>query len=748
MPIGAGVKRARTTVAGNLASYHFFLVRAHTSSPGAGGTRFGARLSFVGVLERFLESGHTLFFFSVSRRSLPRAPSSLVAPSLRPVLACPPSLLHIMRPLFVALLALVACVCTVSAVSSAPYTRSFDSFSALRAATPSSTGELVYLISHISGLYKGGGMFVGNLTKGTDDGGMTASAGTAYHWTRAFEDFETLNVLHFGAYHDGTHDDHDAVMSMWKWSAAQSADRARNGIRLVEGVIHLSAFDISSSNVTDFAIYGPTSPYGVRPLVTITSDKTSTPAFSVCAQRVVIRGVGFDGGVTGTVNSKLVPQSQSNKQGFFKNIFKGSSSGQTIHVFGIQATNVGGHIFDLINLYQSKFDQVYATTVYGNVWNLAYTGADGTYWDHHRSVEIANVNVQKIYGTPGVINAPRVEQGNLRNLWIEDSRAAGDLSSGQWVIDAVNAENVITPLIMTGTRDITRQLNAAVTRGTDVDKWLSEEDAGWIREDAYGIFANAPTTALWEGSMLRGINTSDSAVWLEVGTFQTQQVGGLWEIEVLSKLGVSPATGVRPTSNGAPGITRISLQRGSGATPIVSFTNEGSSGVTAVRYNGNYDVFTNIFVQLDPTVYEYGVFARSSGITRFEASSAWNMFSVSGDISSKAPTASVLVVGKASIHNGEAGIGVEGDMVTIDTITVASTTVNATQLAGYMIQKINGIDYAVPYYEAPESYPLDPPTPPALIGTPASTPTGAASSVVVSTGLLCALLLCTLAVLF
>lgn len=637
-----------------------------------------------------------------------------------------------MRPhlILLAIVAALSLVAVASAVASMPYMRSFDSFADLRAATPSTEGELVYLISYNSGKYKGGGMFIGSLTAGTDDGGMVASSGAAYHWTRNIEDFETLNVLHFGAFHDGSTDDNSAVMAMWKWSQAQTDSKLYNGVRLVEGAIYMSALDLSAYNISYFALFGPTAPYGVSPLTTITSDKSLNPVFKLCAQTIVMRGILWNGRVVGSADSNNVPVSQSNYQPFLKNIYVGNA-GQTVRVMTFQGQNSGGHIFDLLNTYQCKFEQVYSYTSFGNVWNVGWSGADGTYWDHPRSVEISNVNIQQSYSYPGPFNMPRMEQGTLRNVWLEHSRIAGDISSGSWLIDALNIESTILPLHMNGTRDLTRQLSlqsgSSILRGTEIDDWLKTEDAGWIRQEAHGIMAAAPVASIWEASMLRGSNTASTAIWLALGTFQTQQVGGIWEIEVISKVGTDPATGVRPTSNGAPGITRIYMQRSSGTTPIMTFSCEGYTGVLSAGYKGNYGSYNDLYIKIAANVQEYAVFFRSTGVTHFEGG-AWNMLSLDGTTYTTTPQYLTTVSGKASLHNGEAGFGAEGSVVTVDTVTLDTATVNTTQIMGYMVQKINGVDYGVAYYALPEDYPQDPPqgVPPTL--PPTKTPTGAAAS--------------------
>lgn len=680
---------------------------------------------------------------------------SSARPSLSWVSRCLPFLLNkhsprMRLPSLLSLFAMLACAYAVSAATE-PYSRSFNAYSELRTNAPSAAGELVYLLSYTSGSYKGGGMFIGRLTAATDDNGTIASGGAAWHWSRVIEDYESLNVLHFGAAHDGTTDDHDAVLSMWNWSRAQTGPLALNGIRVLEGNIMVSPIDISSYNVSDFAIYGPTTPYGVRPLVYFLSDKSRQPCFTVSAERVTLRGLGWNGQVDGTYDANRNPLTQTNYQGFFKNVWAGQS-GQSIHVMGFQNTESGGHIFDVMNLYQSKFDQVYSSICYGDVWHIGWSGEDGTYWDHPRSVEISNVNLQYCLGDGGGIYARRMEQGTIRNVWIEHSRYPGDLSDGQWIIDALNIESTPYPMIMNNTRDITRQLSlqsgASVLRGTDGDGWLADEEKGWVRQEGYGILANAPVASLWDASMIRGTNSFNTSVWLNIGRVETQQAGGIWEFEVIAKAGnIAPNTStVRPTNNGAPGITRIFIQRGPATQPIVTYTHEGTPGVTGVRFYGlNSNTYCILYVQLAPTVGEYGVFARSTGITRYDAGT-WNYFRPSGDMSTTTPSGTTVAVPKSSLHNGEAGIGAEGSIVTIDTITVEPDTVNTTMIAGFMITKINGVDYAIPYYEAPADYPQDPP-----LGVPpyAEPPTGAASPTVKvpAVGLICTLLIAALAVL-
>ena len=657
-----------------------------------------------------------------------------------------------MRSLLIALLLSAACVSAAFGAANGIYTRSFSNMNALRAAAPTAEGEVVYLSSYLAAYFKGGGLFLGSLTAATDDGGMIiAPNGTTstYHWRRSIDDFETLNVLHFGAYHDGSHDDHDAVLNMWKWSQRQTDNTGYNGIRFAEGSIYFSNIDISSSNVTDFALYGPTTPYGVRAITSITSDKTTAPAFKVCAQRVNIRGVAWVGQASATLDDNRVPSAITNTQTFFKNIYVGMA-GQSIQVFGFQSANAGGHVFDVMNLYQSKFEQIYNQVCYGNVWNIGWSGADGTYWDHPRHVEISNVNIQQSYGWPGAINAPRMEQGKLHNIWIEKSRAPGDISGGNWVIDALNIEATLLPLVMNGTEYIGRQISlqsgATILPGTDLDEWLPASHGGYVRQDAMGILAMGPVASAWEAPQIRGSNTGNTSVWLNFGTFQTQSVGGVWEFEIISKIGAGVASsGDRPTNNGAPGITRITFQRTNSTTPVVSFTSEGSTGVTAVRYAANYGVYNGLFAQIAANVYEYGVFIRGTGITRYDAG-VWNMFTISGETTADPPQYSVVVPGKPSLHNGVAGIGAEGNVVTMDTLTVAANAVNISKIAGYMIQKVNGKNVALPYYAAPASVAQDPPT--GVVGIAAGVPTPSDSAALLpAAALICTLLVSTMALL-
>ena len=83
------------------------------------------------------------------------------------------------------------------------------SFEALRSVVPTKEGQLAYLESHGEGTLIGGGLFRAALSAGTDDGGVIASSGGAYHWKRVFDGEVTPQM--FGAIGDNKHDDSDAL---------------------------------------------------------------------------------------------------------------------------------------------------------------------------------------------------------------------------------------------------------------------------------------------------------------------------------------------------------------------------------------------------------------------------------------------------------------------------------------------------------------------------------------------------------
>lgn len=100
------------------------------------------------------------------------------------------------------------------------YLGQVTSFADLRTLTPTEDGIIVRLKGWNSGSTLGGGLFVGSLSAKTDDGGVTASNGGSYNWTRI--GFEYVTPEMFGALGDGVTDDTAAIQKMLNSSVLEA----------------------------------------------------------------------------------------------------------------------------------------------------------------------------------------------------------------------------------------------------------------------------------------------------------------------------------------------------------------------------------------------------------------------------------------------------------------------------------------------------------------------------------------------
>jgi hypothetical protein len=599
-----------------------------------------------------------------------------------------------MRLVLLAAIALLSVHCVVGAAPG--YGRSFESFEELRNTRPTATGEVVFLVSHLAGNFKGGGQFVGTLSSGTNDWGMVASNGSTFRWNRQIEDYETLNVLHFGAVHDGITDDKEAVLRMINWSKAQSGGLAMNGVRFVQGIIKISPIDLFLNSPGNFALFGPTSPSARGPYTTIISDGSDAPVFNISSRRLTIRGIKWDGQATATVGDDYVPTSISNRQIFLHN---NETAGQFVNVAQFYATRTGGTVFSLQDTLDTKFENIETNNTFSNFWNITWSYDPIGNWDHSTAVEATNMYITNSYGD-GMLSAPRMAQGLLRNIWIKHCLNPGTFENSQWVIDNFRVEDCKEPFNYLSNREISQNvqlINATITRGGSTRSWLSAYEAGYTQNNNFGVTVKGALARLWRSSLLRGSNDNYDPVWLKVGTFQTRSLGGIWRIEVLSKVGYQQAVFTRPTANGSGGKTIISLQRGSGSDPILTVQNEGFPAVLSARYTDATNESTSLWIQIAPFCGEYAVFIKGSGPARLNSADVnSNFFTIDGTTQLQAPSDSTDALLKVSIHNGAAGFGAERGILTVDTISNQALVPGA--LAGYMMQKVNGKNVATPYF--------------------------------------------------
>lgn len=608
------------------------------------------------------------------------------------------SVLYLPREMRLPLLLLAVLLVLPCAFAAIPgIGRSFESFQELRTTAPNATGEVVYLVSWIAGNFKGGGQFVGTLSSGTDDGGTVASNGGSYRWNRIVDDYETLNVCHFGAVHDGIADDHDAVLRMLTWSNRQTNSLARNGARFVEGIIKISPMDLTGAERAEFALFGPTSPSARGPSTTIISDGSSAPVFNVSTRRLTIRGIKWDGQATAVVGADYVPTQISNVQPFFQNI---ETAGEFINVRSFYATRTGGFVFDVLDTIDTKFEDIETYNTFSNFWNIQWSNDPQGAWDHSTAVEATNMYISHSYGS-SMLTAPRMGQGLLRNIVIKHCLGPGDFENSQWVSDNVYIEDCKLPFNYLSNRDLTHNIelvNASIQRGPSPNQWLSAYDQGFIQSNNYGMTVRGPFAQLWKSSFLRGTNNVSTPLWVKVGKFKNAIDGGIWKIRVVSRTEYRDANFTRPTANGAGGVTNILLQV-SEESPVVTYSSQGQAAVTGVKYSDATADSVVLWVQISPFCGEYAFFTRGTGRYRtYSTDPDPSLFFVDGytQLTDPVSNSTLDASRKASLHNGLAGWGAERRIVSVD------TTVNVTlvpgAIAGYTIKKLNGKNIALPYY--------------------------------------------------
>lgn len=575
-------------------------------------------------------------------------------------------------------------------IAAHPFYRTFKSWAELKAAKPTATGERVFLSSYNAvsdGSFHGSGWFTGSLAgKIADDGGVhAADSGKTYFWLREKE-YDKLDVTDFGAMPGGTVDAQPAIQRM---NTFANTYLSTLGIRFPAGSFLVSGWDYSATYVSKFKMAGPDVELGYMALTTLILDGSADYAFKVQARYTEITGIL----VYGQYDKKV------NTMGFFRNI---CSAGQYARIKCVRFSYMGGKSLSLIDTLDTKIDQFYSSNTYDSVLDVTYDNATVGSWDHSTALELSNFNLQHGFGTNASIYAPRATQCFIYNGWIEHTEHAGDLSNGQWLIDGLDLENIDTPFDLTYCRASMRGINlinASFNRtNTTVSQWASGYDQGNRQDEAFGSVINGTMKAKWYTGALRGTNNANANIWLNLGSFYTPNNGGIWEIEIISRLSYnSVGSGNYPVqSDRSPGKTIINIQRGAGNIPIVTMYHFGATGVTAAQYaNQQYnETLPALWVQFGPYTGEYVINVKSTSPTRFDQGQC-ALFTVSGATQSASPGLNA-VVPRMSLHNGSAGVGAQGNLLAVSTATGTPTTPGTAST--HMQVVVNGTPYFVPLF--------------------------------------------------
>lgn len=189
----------------------------------------------------------------------------------------------------------------------------------------------------------------------------------------------------------------------------------------------------------------------------IISDKSINTVFKVNARRTIIRGISWNGQATADTASNtgaITADMLSNVQPFFENI---TIEGEFVNIRCFRVQYNGGTTVKLLDTLDTRFDQIYSQNTYARVFDVSWSNSPNGVWGHSTAIELSNANFQYGYGD-ATLKMPRLTQGLIRNVWVEHTRFPGDLSNGQWIIDALNLEDCANPLLLNNSRVLLRQL--------------------------------------------------------------------------------------------------------------------------------------------------------------------------------------------------------------------------------------------------------------------------------------------------
>lgn len=557
----------------------------------------------------------------------------------------------------------------------------------LRKTRPLFEGAKIKLKSWHDGLEVGGGEFVGSFKQAPDDGGVIF-AGDGFHWRRVVADFNHLSLFDFGAIADGKTDAAPAIKAMYQWS--QQAEQPIC-VQFPAGTFFVSAIDFSQQERRFFRLSGAMVNFGYFPATTIVSDGQSEFVFKVNARWVELSNLIFNG------NTDKRP----NQQGFFSNICEG---GQFFRGACLRFSRVGGVSLSLQDTLDCKIDQWYASRCTGDVIKSGWSGRKQGKWDHSTAIELSNFNAQNCRGAK-VLNLPRCGQSIIHNGWIEHCDYPGDISNGQWIVDALSLEDCKNPLIAHNTRLNMRQTSLQsgswIDNSAQGERLLSAWEMGSTRVESYGVATDGSLKYNYLTSRWRLVNNSNQQTWFELGTLYSPDVGDSWEIEIFGQSEFSNGSTdkalmnpIKDRSTGGRAVIHVQRKK-HGAE--ASWSAEGSSPVVEVRYLAPHDTDARIFVKLAGWTPSAVVLIKSTARDRFATGRCARVDARMEQ--ANPPGGNQAAPQRFSLHNGKAGIGgnEQGDLL-LASRALSAGQVDTAQPKGFISVVINGEPCAVPYF--------------------------------------------------
>lgn len=447
----------------------------------------------------------------------------------------------------------------------------------LRNHEPAGDGDMVVVSEYEAGSGTGGGIFIFDHAdmKSIDDHGLILVTPKGARWKRRLSDYNEVNVAFFGARGDGKTDCINAVKLMWQWSQKNAPSI---GIKFPAGNFKISSFDISNREVTFFRLAGHQVNSGYYAATNLFSDRKNNEfMFKVNARYMEISGL--------TINGESTAASPNTK-GFYKNIIQ---AGQFVRVAEVRFLNLGGRGLDMLDTLDCKINQWYASNCSGTVIYAGWSDNPNGKWDHTTAIELSNFNIQHGSKSPA-IDLQRATQSLIWNGWIEHTEFPGDISNGQWIINALSVEDCHNPLKCHYSRIVNTQLN--LQSGSSLDfsqagnKWtsLSDYELGDTHIENHGLKTSGTLSCDYFSSDCKMDNRTDKEKWFFLGELTHSVNTTQTRIHIAGTAGFNNMSETQTgyTSRTAEGSADIYLQKIADREYVGCWNGQGSVPVTRV----------------------------------------------------------------------------------------------------------------------------------------------------------------------